>query len=285
MSLTYVFCPHLPFPHLTFCFQILDQFPQSRFLLIGDSGEQDLELYTALARDFAQQGRDQIIGIFIRDVLPPPDVAHSGSSSPTSTGFFDNTSTGNVMTPTQEISNATLYAEQIRQRDALRGSTTPSASSSSGTFFTSNPPDTTGVFMADNNKTPTLGGPPPLPPRPPTLPPRPPARSSTQTSQASERTQHTNPSRTSSMDDPSIAAAMAAAAATSANATSPTAMEKKREELKLRIAKARGELPPGVLFKIFREPEECYADADALMRGLGMGQNGGHSRGPSWSSR
>lgn len=44
--------------------EVLDAFPESRFILFGDSGEQDLEVYSTLARDRP----DQIRGIFIRDV-------------------------------------------------------------------------------------------------------------------------------------------------------------------------------------------------------------------------
>ncbi|KAH6916366.1 hypothetical protein BKA70DRAFT_1093056 [Coprinopsis sp. MPI-PUGE-AT-0042] len=44
--------------------EILDAFPNSRFFLIGDSGEQDLELYADLAR----QRPSSVLGIFIRDV-------------------------------------------------------------------------------------------------------------------------------------------------------------------------------------------------------------------------
>ncbi|KAG8215073.1 hypothetical protein J3R82DRAFT_8494 [Butyriboletus roseoflavus] len=44
--------------------EVLDQFPDSQFLLVGDSGEQDLELYSSLAAERP----DQIAGIFIRDV-------------------------------------------------------------------------------------------------------------------------------------------------------------------------------------------------------------------------
>ncbi|KAJ3803194.1 hypothetical protein GGU11DRAFT_671132 [Lentinula aff. detonsa] len=43
--------------------EILDAFPDSRFILIGDSGEQDLELYTELARERTEQ----VLAIFIRD--------------------------------------------------------------------------------------------------------------------------------------------------------------------------------------------------------------------------
>ncbi|KAI0741654.1 hypothetical protein C8Q80DRAFT_1274047 [Daedaleopsis nitida] len=48
---------------------ILNHFPEARFLLVGDSGEQDLELYTEIARDRP----DQILGIFIRDATARGD--------------------------------------------------------------------------------------------------------------------------------------------------------------------------------------------------------------------
>lgn len=46
---------------------VLDSFQTSRFFLVGDSGEQDLELYASIARD--RPG--QILGIFIRDASNP----------------------------------------------------------------------------------------------------------------------------------------------------------------------------------------------------------------------
>lgn len=54
---------------------VLTSFPRSRFLLVGDSGEQDLELYAQLA---AERPR-QILGVFVRDVhqggvVPVPDL-------------------------------------------------------------------------------------------------------------------------------------------------------------------------------------------------------------------
>ncbi|KAF8210675.1 hypothetical protein K438DRAFT_1810137 [Mycena galopus ATCC 62051] len=44
--------------------EILHAFPESRFFLIGDSGEQDLELYAELANERP----DQVLAVFIRDV-------------------------------------------------------------------------------------------------------------------------------------------------------------------------------------------------------------------------
>ena len=45
---------------------LLKKFPQRQFVLVGDSGERDPEIYGALARKFP----DQIKHIFIRDVTP-----------------------------------------------------------------------------------------------------------------------------------------------------------------------------------------------------------------------
>lgn len=49
--------------------RLMRDFPERKFLLVGDSGEADLEVYTELAQ--ANPGR--ILAIFIRDVTTPPD--------------------------------------------------------------------------------------------------------------------------------------------------------------------------------------------------------------------
>ena len=54
--------------------RILRDFPERKFLLVGDSGEADLELYT----DIVVTNPGRILGVFIRDVTTPP-----------SGGFFD----------------------------------------------------------------------------------------------------------------------------------------------------------------------------------------------------
>ncbi|KAG6888606.1 hypothetical protein C0995_007035 [Termitomyces sp. Mi166 len=43
---------------------VLDSFPESRFILIGDTGEQDMKLYAELARERPRQ----IHAVFLRDV-------------------------------------------------------------------------------------------------------------------------------------------------------------------------------------------------------------------------
>lgn len=61
--------------------KILRDFPRRRFILVGDSGEADLEVYTDLA--LAHPGR--ILAVFIRDVTTPEQ-----------TGYFDSAFSGPV---------------------------------------------------------------------------------------------------------------------------------------------------------------------------------------------
>lgn len=58
--------------------RLLRDFPNRRFLLVGDSGEADLEVYTELALEYP--GR--ILAIFIRDVTTPEETGYFDSSFP-----------------------------------------------------------------------------------------------------------------------------------------------------------------------------------------------------------
>ncbi|KAK2832651.1 hypothetical protein FQN49_006882, partial [Arthroderma sp. PD_2] len=58
--------------------RIIQDFPNRMFILVGDSGEVDLEIYTELA--MANKGR--ILGIFIRDVTTPPVRGFFDRSAP-----------------------------------------------------------------------------------------------------------------------------------------------------------------------------------------------------------
>ncbi|TIA92255.1 hypothetical protein E3P81_01580 [Wallemia ichthyophaga] len=60
--------------------EILNEFKLCQFILVGDSGEQDLELYSSLARERP----NQILAVFIRDVTTPNDKDISKESTGTS---------------------------------------------------------------------------------------------------------------------------------------------------------------------------------------------------------
>lgn len=47
--------------------EVLDAFLDAQFILVGDTGEQDMELYAALARDRPFQ----VLAVFVRDVTSP----------------------------------------------------------------------------------------------------------------------------------------------------------------------------------------------------------------------
>ncbi|KAG0698237.1 hypothetical protein DFH29DRAFT_109438 [Suillus ampliporus] len=55
--------------------EVLDGFPNSKFILIGDTGEQDLELYASIAMDRPKQ----ILAVFVRDVHDTGLVDATGS--------------------------------------------------------------------------------------------------------------------------------------------------------------------------------------------------------------
>ena len=62
--------------------KIMRDFPERRFVLVGDSGEADLEVYSEVA--LANPGR--VLGIFIRDVTTSAKTGYFDSSSPGGSG-------------------------------------------------------------------------------------------------------------------------------------------------------------------------------------------------------
>lgn len=75
--------------------RIMKDFPERKFLLVGDSGEADLEVYTELA--IAHPG--SIVAIFIRDVTTPEETGYFDS------GFGTRTQAGRI---TRKDSSRTL---------------------------------------------------------------------------------------------------------------------------------------------------------------------------------
>jgi phosphatidate phosphatase APP1 len=86
--------------------RIASDFPQRRFILVGDSGEADLEVYM----DFVQENPGRVLAVFIRDVTTPVSKG----------GFFDS-STGSMAGQrsgsTSHRSGNPLSAVPSRQED------------------------------------------------------------------------------------------------------------------------------------------------------------------------
>ncbi|KAE8853672.1 hypothetical protein HRS9122_00664 [Pyrenophora teres f. teres] len=91
--------------------KIARDFPERNFILIGDSGEADLEVYT----DFVLENPGRVVAVFIRDVTTPnspsffdpstgftPNKRFSTSSSPQRTGGENSNSSSRARPPSEE---------------------------------------------------------------------------------------------------------------------------------------------------------------------------------------
>ncbi|KAH8832858.1 hypothetical protein DL96DRAFT_1583663 [Flagelloscypha sp. PMI_526] len=96
---------------------ILNAFPESQFILVGDAGEQDLELYT----EIASEREGQILGIFIRDVEAEAGVL----PDPTGELAKDENFRNQVLFPQQQGSNTSRPASIVTSSSA--GPRTPNS--------------------------------------------------------------------------------------------------------------------------------------------------------------
>ncbi|KAI0064045.1 hypothetical protein BV25DRAFT_1882683 [Artomyces pyxidatus] len=188
---------------------VLTSFPSSRFILVGDTGEQDLELYVSIARDRPEQ----ILCIFVRDVNTYDDGG--GLEDPTgaqalSTGSMPSSPTQAALTPSATPASRSYTGDYFSSHP---GGSAPSAESMQGSM-------TPHRFVADQ-----------LTAEPSTYVPPSPSVNGSNSSSASSRV-HTPQASLSDSD-------------------------KRKLTLQLRVWKARVDLPPNVVLRIFREPEEC----------------------------
>ncbi|KAI1503302.1 hypothetical protein F5X99DRAFT_407119 [Biscogniauxia marginata] len=97
--------------------KIMNDFPERKFLLVGDSGEADLEVYTELA--VANPGK--IIAIFIRDVTTPEKTGYFDS------GFDVGDNPRRIPKARLDQGSRTNSGDDSRNRPTLppRGGTTP----------------------------------------------------------------------------------------------------------------------------------------------------------------
>lgn len=232
---------------------VLNHFPDARFFLVGDSGEQDLELYAEIARDRP----DQILGIFIRDAsggpgessvrplddpigrdawqaafeLDTPSSASSVSTRERLSGASGRRS--GRSTPSRSTSDAMPPAVPNKPSRSYSGAemmsltSTSSAESGRYDYFSSAAPTHPSI-------TEELQGVPPM-----TLVP-----------DAGGGDERAWPPPGFSTPKP----------------PAPGAEEKKRIELQIRLWRSRLEVPTRVPIRIFREPEDCVEVNEILDR-------------------
>lgn len=194
--------------------EVLKSFPHSRFILIGDSGEQDLELYATVAREYPQQ----VLCIFIRDVNIYED-SEFGIDDPTGACVRDGRiSAQDLQTKRKGSSGAPATRE---------GRSSPRSMSSSQLL-----PPSSAVSRASSRSTddaiPTLlygNGP---------------------------QENYTDP-LSSEPGCGSVSQSLAPSIVRTPNSDS----DKQRLNLQMRLWKACIEVPPNIVFRVFREPQEC----------------------------
>ncbi|KAI0357995.1 hypothetical protein OH77DRAFT_1421254 [Trametes cingulata] len=239
---------------------VLNHFPDARFFLVGDSGEQDLELYAETARERP----DQILGIFIRDAAARGDNGARPLDDPTGAEAFREgfdaglglpasapagggmRGAGRRFTarygPSRSMSDATPPASPHRATRTYSGSEVPMGPPSPspshsptydyfGTGARAHPPIT-----EEPGASPEMGAGTPSSFPPPGFGRRTPgsAPGSGEWRETTVRWQQ---------------------AQTPGERLSDA--EKKRWELQMRVWKARLDVPPHIPIRVFREPEEC----------------------------
>ncbi|KAF8677396.1 hypothetical protein RHS04_05967 [Rhizoctonia solani] len=256
--------------------EILDNFSQSKFILVGDSGEQDLELYSALA----EERPDQILAIFIRDVTPPTPPATAPSSptlGPTDDNIIKKKGSTSSLRSIRSLAGGGKIAKEppgkiqtpalMKNPTTISQSSQPSTPKRSGSRSVTDPPRSatspttpyqvytrsrgaSGSYF-DSPTTPTR----PVPPTPPPYIRSPPTNQGIELDPAGAL----------------VSAAATAGTGHSADATVDTTRAgilAKKEALRLRTDAARRRIPNGVIFRVFKEPSECEDDANRVIDSL-----------------
>ncbi|KAJ4468137.1 hypothetical protein J3R30DRAFT_3662058 [Lentinula aciculospora] len=253
--------------------EILDAFPDSTFILIGDTGEQDLELYTELARERT----DQVLAIFIRDIgdgellsdptgdsyerMPP-------RSAPSSLDAYLAPDDVKSRPPSRSLTPLNIGASYAaRPKKTSIGSGPRSAAD----YFNAKPltaePDslidfsdsTTTTQSARSIRSLVPSSFTPITPRTPVTPvtsatPATPITSDTPRTPRTPWTVHSNASYASFKSKRSTGSTSSMTTAVGARLSES---EKKQYDLQMRVYKARAALPFRITLRIFRSPEEC----------------------------
>ncbi|CAE6455969.1 unnamed protein product [Rhizoctonia solani] len=259
---------------------VLDSFPESKFILVGDSGEQDLELYSALA----EERPHQILAIFVRDVTPPtpPPTAPSspvlgpedsntikkkGSASSLRSirslaggGKSAKEPLGKIQIPAPPKNQVTIGPGSrpgTPKRFGSRSATDPSRPATS-------PITPYQVYTRARGSSGSYFDSPTTPTRRPVLPALPSHARSPPSNQGLE------------LDPAGALVSAAATAGTGHNAdavvdTTRAGILAKKEALRLRVEAARTRIPEGIVLRIFKEPSECEDDANRVIDWLERG--------------
>ncbi|KAJ7077316.1 hypothetical protein B0H15DRAFT_915401 [Mycena belliarum] len=201
--------------------EILQSFPESRFFLIGDSGEQDLELYA----EFAKERPEQILGVFIRDVESGEVI-----EDPTGWKFMGASTSSGETWPRRSWPTSTTASQP----------TTPAYNmpAHQREYFTAKPLSSEPEPISK------------MTPRPLSL--------------VGGADVRFPPTPTAS----SIRSTNTAASSSTASSTQRAVLdaERRRNDLQLRVWRARTQMPGQVSLRVFRSPAECVEAEEILAR-------------------
>ncbi|KAF2201702.1 hypothetical protein GQ43DRAFT_393700 [Delitschia confertaspora ATCC 74209] len=98
--------------------KIAQDFPERSFILIGDSGEADLEVYT----DFVLENPGRVLAVFIRDVTTPAGGGFFDPSIGSLPGSTSDSSSGDGSTPSRLASSPEIGDDDPQLRAAIEAS-------------------------------------------------------------------------------------------------------------------------------------------------------------------
>ncbi|EKM50548.1 uncharacterized protein PHACADRAFT_263887 [Phanerochaete carnosa HHB-10118-sp] len=247
--------------------EVLDSFSTSQFLLVGDSGEQDMELYASFARDRPHQ----VLAIFIRDAhnhdIVPPLEDPTGERMPPILPQRRSTqgsgsSLGSPSIPAAQLSDLKTVTATHRPHRSVSSSDVPT--STSRPSYPIRLPKRT---KSDMPQQPTINensdyfSSPSLTESPIMEEPQPIALPST-----TLPTYHPSMSRKRQDDDSSSTSSRASLNGRSMSLRAPTMTEAERKQwdLQQRVWRAKMEIPDRIPLRIFRHPSECVEAQQVL---------------------
>jgi hypothetical protein len=235
---------------------ILDNFLDSRFILIGDTGEQDLELYAAIARERPQQ----ISGVFVRDV-GAYDNGLQGLEDPTGINI-------NIALPRSTTKDAdAVFAQTIGPKTPIKRGSAPyptalppmpkppkRSMSDIASTIRAKPTRTLSKLSltSGNNNVNVING-----------------NFFTSTARAGSPVSSTS---SRSRQPPNDIDGSYPPGGFPQDTTNITELDRKRMELQMRVYKARAQIPPHVYLRVFRKAEECV-EASEILDALHVGSN------------
>ncbi|KAF7796823.1 hypothetical protein EIP86_008007 [Pleurotus ostreatoroseus] len=257
---------------------LLDAFADARFFLVGDSGEQDLELYAGLARERPPQ----VLGVFIRDasdwgaVGPLEDPTGERALAGAGEGGVGVGNGMSGMTPGVGVGQAGGRGEGVvtprrgsaralpeslgRRRNTLGRSATspPAATREQPDYFTSH-------LLIDA----------PVSDEPASLSASPTVSSAVPSSISDGYFARAGGARARTGSVTMTGTTMGTGMGTGTGATTPGAglsdAQRKQYELQMRVYRARMDIPAHIALRVFRDPGECVEAAEILER-LNMGR-------------